>query len=88
MKRVVPAVAAALIASMLMDSAAGQRRPRDPDLPPPAPAPRNEEGRVLLGGATPADKGVWTPLFGIFDPIAPAEEVPFKPWAKALYSGP
>ena len=29
--------------------------------PPPKPAPRSADGRVLLGGATPAEKGVWLP---------------------------
>ncbi|MES2623782.1 MAG: hypothetical protein V4628_00755 [Pseudomonadota bacterium] len=53
--------------------------------PPSGPAPRNAEGRALLQGATPAQKGVWTPVFGILDPVAPYETVPFKPWAKALY---
>ncbi|MBN1238829.1 MAG: hypothetical protein JXB36_10025 [Gammaproteobacteria bacterium] len=85
MRLVLQAAAVALIAALLIDPAAAQRRERDPDLPPPGPAPRNEDGRVLLGGATPQDKGVWTPLFGIFDPIAPADEVPFKPWAKGVY---
>ena len=49
------------------------------------PAPRNEQGRVVLGGSTPDQKGVWTPVFGIFDPVAPVEIVPFQPWAKKLY---
>ncbi len=55
--------------------------------PPPAggPAPVNADGRVLLQGATPQDKGVWTPVFGITDPIAPYETVPFQAWSKALY---
>ena len=53
--------------------------------PPPGPAPVNENGRVLLGGAQDEVKGVWTPVFGIFDPIAPLEVVPFKPWSKSLY---
>ena len=65
--------------------AEAQRREADPDAPPPAPAPRNADGRVVLGGATPDDKGVWTPMFGIFDPVAPLENVPFKPWSRALY---
>jgi hypothetical protein len=52
---------------------------------PPAPAPRNSHGRVLLGGATPAVKGLWVPVFGITDPIAPAAEVPFQPWARAVF---
>jgi len=49
------------------------------------PAPRNANGRVMLGGATMVDKGVWTPMFSIFDPVAPLDVVPFQPWAKALY---
>jgi hypothetical protein len=57
-----------------------------PEAPPPAgPAPVNADGRVLLQGQTPQDKGVWTPVFGILDPIAPVEVVPFQPWARALY---
>jgi len=52
---------------------------------PPQPAPRNADGRALLGGATVKDKGVWLPVFGILDPIKPAKDVPFQPWAKAVY---
>src|SRR5512143_3933083 len=52
---------------------------------PPKPAPRNAEGRVILGGATPAEKGVWLPVFGILDPIAPVTKVPFQPWSRAVY---
>jgi len=52
--------------------------------PPPGPAPRNADGRVLLGGATPEDKGVWQPGAGGFQAVAPAEPIPFQPWAKAL----
>jgi hypothetical protein len=71
-------------AAALADPAFAQRRARDPKLPPPGPTPRTASGHVLLGGATPADKGVWTPMFGITDPIAPYETVPFQPWAKAV----
>src|SRR5262249_224754 len=53
--------------------------------PPPGPAPRNADGRALLGGANTKDKGVWLPVFGITDPIKPAKDVPFQPWAKAVY---
>lgn len=73
------------LAAALSGEAFAQRRERNPNLPPPGPVPRDANGRVLLGGATPAEKGVWTPLFGIFDPIAPADEVPFQAWARALY---
>jgi hypothetical protein len=53
---------------------------------PPRPAPRNADGRVILGGATMKEKGLWLPVFGILDPIAPAATVPFQPWAKAVYN--
>jgi len=49
------------------------------------PAPRDADGRVTLGGVSMNDKGVWTPMFSIFDPVAPVEVVPFQPWAKKLY---
>lgn len=52
---------------------------------PSEPAPRNEAGRVVLGGATPLARGVWTPVFGIRDPVAPLEVVPFQDWSRALY---
>ncbi|HEX6995663.1 MAG TPA: hypothetical protein VF339_16145 [Gammaproteobacteria bacterium] len=85
MRRVLLAVSLAVVGFAVADSSLAQRRPFNPSGPPPGPAPRAEDGRILLGGATPAEKGVWTPLFGITDPIAPADQVPFKPWAKALF---
>jgi hypothetical protein len=72
-------------AALLFAGAALAQRPNADDQPPPGPAPVNADGRVVLQGATPADKGVWTPVFGILDPIAPVDVVPFKPWARALY---
>jgi hypothetical protein len=51
---------------------------------PSAPTPRNADGRALLGTTT-ADKGVWTPVFGITNPLAPLETIPFQPWARQLY---
>jgi len=59
-------------------------RGRNPG-PPPGPAPRNADGRVLLGGATPKDKGVWLPGGGGFQGVQSQEAVPFQPWAKAVY---
>jgi hypothetical protein len=53
--------------------------------PPAGPAPRNAEGRVLLNGATIKDVGVWTPNFGIRDPLAPPDRVPYQDWSLALY---
>jgi hypothetical protein len=85
MKLVLLSAAIVLWMAAFADAAFAQRRPRDPDLPPPGPAPRSAEGRVLLGGATPAEKGVWTPLFGITDPIAPVDDIPFQDWARALF---
>lgn len=74
--------AAAILCSV---NAGAQHRERNSDLPPPVETPRTADGKVKLGGATPEDKGVWRPLFGIFDPIAELENVPFQPWARALY---
>jgi hypothetical protein len=53
--------------------------------PPPKPAPRSADGRVLLGGATPAEKGVWLPGGGVVA-TTPAERaaIPLQPWAQAL----
>src|SRR5215510_6794551 len=53
---------------------------------PPKPAPRNKDGRALLGGATSADKGVWLPGPVIPDPLGPSKELPFQPWARALFA--
>ena len=51
---------------------------------PPVPPPRRSDGRVLLGGATPAEKGLWLPAGPVvLTPIAP--DIPFQPWAAALY---
>ena len=46
---------------------------------PAGPAPRNAAGRVLLSGATPADKGVW-----IGGSIGQREDAVLQPWAKAI----
>ena len=53
--------------------------------PPPKPAPRDANGRAILGGENPKDTGLWLPVFGITDPILAAAKVPFQPWAKAVY---
>src|SRR5688572_16534241 len=47
---------------------------------PAKPAPRNAEGRALLGGTNKDDKFLWLPVFGITAPLAPAATVPFQPW--------
>jgi hypothetical protein len=70
---------------LVADPAAAQRRDRNANQPPPGPAPRDADGRAIIWGATPDEKGVWTPMFGITDPINPVDQTPFQPWAKALY---
>src|SRR3712207_5086117 len=85
MKLIVLAFAALVAALVVADPAAAQRRGRNPNAPPPGPAPRDANGRAILWGATPDEKGVWTPLFGITDPINPVDQTPFQPWARALY---
>ena len=79
------ALAASLAAGMLATSVASAQRGFGADAPPPGPAPRNADGRVVLDGESFDTVGVWTPNFGIFDPVAPLETVPFQPWSEALY---
>jgi hypothetical protein len=52
---------------------------------PPKPAPRDANGRAILGGENPKDKGLWLPVFGILDPILAVPKVPFQAWARAVY---
>ena len=50
---------------------------------PAKPAPRSSDGKILLGGATPTEKGVWLPGGGGNTNLG-ADAVPFQPWAKAV----
>jgi hypothetical protein len=50
---------------------------------PAKPAPRGSDGRVLLGGSTPTEKGVWLPGAVVPNPLG-LKDAPFQPWAKAL----
>ena len=50
---------------------------------PAKPTPRGADGHVLLGGATPKEKGVWLPGAVVSNPLG-LKDAPFKPWAKAL----
>jgi hypothetical protein len=63
---------------------AGPGRGRGRETGPPQPAPRNAQGRVLLAGATPKDKGVWSPGPVVGDPLGLAKKIPYQPWAQAL----
>ena len=53
--------------------------------PPPAPAPRNAAGRVIFGSGNPKVPLLWTGSLGITDTPLPRDQVPFQPWAKALF---
>jgi hypothetical protein len=54
--------------------------------PPPKPAPRSADGKILLGGATPGEKGVWQPGGGgAANAASELATVPFQPWARAVY---
>ena len=53
--------------------------------PPAGPTPRTPDGKVILDGEVPGKNGVWTPQIGITEPAAKLENVPFQPWAKAVY---
>jgi len=55
--------------------------------PPPGPAPRRADGRILLDSGSPSKKGVWLPGNGGAEvPSAVKPEIPFQPWAKAVYA--
>lgn len=55
--------------------------------PPPGPAPRWPDGRAMLGGATPAVKGVWLPGGGGGQTtVANLADMPLQPWARAVYA--
>ncbi len=53
---------------------------------PVRPSPRNSAGRVILGGESTAEKGVWLPGPGITAvAIRPPADVPFQPWARQVF---
>jgi hypothetical protein len=53
--------------------------------PPPPPAPRNAAGRVIFSSGNPKEPLLWTASLGIRDTPLPRDQVPFQPWAKALF---
>ena len=63
--------------------AGGQGQGRGRQAGPPRAVPRSGGGKVLLGGATPAEKGVWLPGPVIPNPLA-IKDFHYQPWAKAL----
>ena len=65
----------------------GQPAPARRGGPPPGPVPRTADGKVILGGATLKDKGVWQPGGGgggLANPAADLNQIPFQPWARAV----
>src|SRR4029450_13445379 len=68
------------------DVVGGVSTPGGRQTAPPRPAPRDANGRAILGGENPKDKGLWLPVFGILDPILAVPKVPFQPWARAVYA--
>ena len=57
--------------------------------PPAGPAPRADDGKLLLGAATPTDKGLWLGAFGGLGTAGsnqlPMDSIPWKPWSRALF---
>jgi hypothetical protein len=70
------------------DAAAQGGRGRGRQAGPPPPAPRRADGRVLLnGGATATENtGLWLPGPVVPNQLGPTDQVPFQPWAKALFA--
>ena len=64
--------------------AGGGGRGRGPAAPA-APAPRNAAGRVIFGSGNAKETVLWTAGLGIRDIPLPRDQVPFQPWAKALW---
>ena len=98
MTRCVLAVAVAVAAALGAPAAAEQagsgvvgggllvQQPQGKPAPPAPPAPRNAAGRVLLGAATPAEKGVWLPGPGITAvSIKPVDQLPMQAWARKVF---
>ena len=93
---VVTAFVLAIVVSLPMLSTAQQRggapAAAKPAPPPPGPPPRLPNGQINLG-AVPGQKGFWNSfngqLVGKTGNALPTNlliaDVPFRPWAKALY---
>jgi hypothetical protein len=62
---------------------AGGGRGRQAAAGPARPAPRSANGRILLGGATPSEKGVWQPG-GVPVAVANLDSIPLQPWARGV----
>ena len=49
------------------------------------PAPRNEDGRVLISWAPGETKGIWVMDYRTGIPTFNVDDIKFKPWAKGLF---
>jgi len=66
---------------------AGRQGGRGRQAGPAQPAPRRADGRVLLSFADSKKKGVWLPGGGGGQATTPdREQIPFQPWARAVYA--
>jgi hypothetical protein len=82
MMKAIQATLTALALGILTSAVLAQPR----QVPPPAgPAPVDASGRALLWGENASDKGVWTPTFGINEPITAYDKIPFQAWSKAVF---
>jgi hypothetical protein len=60
---------------------------RDPDAVESGdPAPRDATGKVLMGGSSARETGLWLPTVNTQYPLADPETIPFQPWAESLYA--
>ncbi len=57
---------------------AGRQAPAAPS----GPAPRNAAGRIIIGALPNERQGLWVPGQTL---IADPKDIPFQPWAKAMY---
>jgi len=62
--------------------APGRGGPGRQNAPPAKPTPRTADGKVILGGATPSEKGVWLPGGGGGQTLG--DDIPMQPWARAV----
>jgi hypothetical protein len=58
--------------------------PRQQKKGPSLPTPRWPDGQPIIGAA-PGEKGIWSSCCGNLAASIKAENVPFQPWARAVY---
>ncbi|HTQ99398.1 MAG TPA: hypothetical protein VMH83_05390 [Candidatus Acidoferrum sp.] len=73
-----------VLLSVLLSMTAGISCVYAADAPPPAPAPRDANGKVLLSNAPGQKTGLWVTDYSTRIPMFDLKNIAFKPWAKAL----